>query len=239
MAGIVTPTRQRYYESSYTEIVLETDPIAHWTLGERFGATAYDTTQNRFNGAITGATLGQPGIGDGLTSMYFDGATDIIDVFSPGLAAAWNGNEYSWMIWVKVEDVPTWQADYTRFLQAFAGGDFAQLQIAAADGFVLSTRKVTVAVSKTADASSTLDWIFLVATISRTANEHWLYFDAVQQGAAAAVTNAWANPVTTFTIGAQAGPSNVMKGWLAHPALWTRALTPAEVQRLYRARWTR
>ncbi len=93
MPGILLPSR-KFYENTYTETVLATDPIAHWTLGERFGATAYDATPNHFNGTITGATLGRPGIGDGLTSMFFDGLTDFVDIWSPGFRDAFNGSEF-------------------------------------------------------------------------------------------------------------------------------------------------
>ncbi len=54
--------------------------VAHWPLNELSGSTAYDKSIGQFNGAITTATPGQKGIGDGLTSMFFDGTNNYIDI---------------------------------------------------------------------------------------------------------------------------------------------------------------
>ena len=54
--------------------------VAHWPLNELSGAVAYDKSGNGNHGAITATTLGQAGIGDGLTSQGFDGSTSYIDI---------------------------------------------------------------------------------------------------------------------------------------------------------------
>jgi len=54
--------------------------VAHWPLNELSGTVAYDKSIGQNNGTITTTTLGQKGIGDGLTSQYFDGTNDYIDI---------------------------------------------------------------------------------------------------------------------------------------------------------------
>ena len=49
----------------YSEKVLALSPIAYWPLWEAAGAVAEDISGNGFDGAYTGVTLGQTGIGDG------------------------------------------------------------------------------------------------------------------------------------------------------------------------------
>lgn len=82
--------------------------VAHWPLDELSGTTAYDKT-GRNDGAITGTTLGQAGIGDGLTSQYFDGTNDYIDISAiasnlianGGFETAGGGGADIWASWTE------------------------------------------------------------------------------------------------------------------------------------------
>ena len=82
--------------------------IAHWPLWEAGGSVAYDISGNGRNGAAAGIDWGYPGIGDGHTSAYFDGANDYVNVYSASLAAAFNGAEGTIIMWLKVHDVGVW-----------------------------------------------------------------------------------------------------------------------------------
>ena len=83
--------------------------VAHWPLNERSGTVAYDLSGNGNDGAITGATLGQAGIGDGLTSQGFDGATSFIDIsaiasdlmLNGGFETAGAGDPDFWADWLE------------------------------------------------------------------------------------------------------------------------------------------
>ena len=83
--------------------------VAHWPLNELSGTTAYDISGNGNHGAITGTTLGQPGIGDGLYSQSFDGSTSYIDisaiasnlVTNGGFETAGAGGADIWANWVE------------------------------------------------------------------------------------------------------------------------------------------
>ena len=52
-----------------------------------------DISGNGFDGAYTGVTLGQDGIGDGNTCPLFDGANDFLDFYSAGFSSAFNGDQ--------------------------------------------------------------------------------------------------------------------------------------------------
>jgi len=71
----------RFVDDLYSKRIQEFSDnlVAHWPLDDRAGAVAIDRT-GRNNGDITGTTLGQSGIGDGLKSQYFDGTNDFIDI---------------------------------------------------------------------------------------------------------------------------------------------------------------
>ncbi len=72
----------RFIDDLYSKRIQEfsANLVAHWDLNDRSGSVALDKSGNGNDGVITGATLGQPGIGDGLTSMFFDGTNDFIDI---------------------------------------------------------------------------------------------------------------------------------------------------------------
>ena len=81
---LMTPT--------YIQKVLGIEPgnlIAYWPMSEPSGGIAINAegTAAR-NGAYTGVTLAQPGIGDGNTCPLFDGANDFNNVYSASLDAA-------------------------------------------------------------------------------------------------------------------------------------------------------
>ena len=96
----------------YYQKVLSYDPIAYWMMDEKQGAVSYDMVTARNtgarNGAYTGVTLGQPGIGDGNTSPLFDGANDFTNIYSASFNAAFNGAEGTLGIWMRVFNVAVW-----------------------------------------------------------------------------------------------------------------------------------
>ena len=82
--------------------------VAHWDLDDRTGAVAVDRT-GRNDGTITGTTLGQPGIGDGLKSQLFDGSTSFVDIsaiaselmLNGGFETPGGGGADIWANWVE------------------------------------------------------------------------------------------------------------------------------------------
>src|SRR3972149_4677456 len=78
---------------TYAEKVLATEPsnlLAYFICGEASG-TVMQEEKNNYDGAYTGVTLGQTGIGDGNTCPLFDGANDYGNLYTAGLAGGVSG----------------------------------------------------------------------------------------------------------------------------------------------------
>ena len=77
--------------------------IAYWRLSEASGSVAdnLEGTAARDAGYDADVTLGQPGIGDGRTSVLFDlSADEFVDCFTTSFRDAWDGAEGSMIAWV-------------------------------------------------------------------------------------------------------------------------------------------
>ncbi len=244
MPGYRTATGVHYYEQDYTEVIKSLDPIAYWPMGERFGSTAYDATQNHFNGGITGATLGEPGIGDGLTSMFFDAVNDRIDIYSAALAAAFNGSEGTLMTWLKVNDVGIWTDSTARTAVVLAriAGDQVALQRNTTNNEFQWWYSAGGTFENYEDNlwGGNVGWLNSTVSWSKTADEAISYANGVAINTQNTLGN-FVGPIAAGRCFIGAGDAfnfNPWHGWLAHAALFDRPLTPAEVQLAYRARWT-
>ena len=93
---------------SYTQQVLNlfgSDIISYLTLSDSSGTMAADASGNNRTGTYTNSpTLGAEGIGDGLTSVSFDGTDDLVNWYSASLAAAFNSAEGTFMQWLKLSN---------------------------------------------------------------------------------------------------------------------------------------
>ncbi len=227
--------------AGYAIKVLKYSPIAYWPLWEAAGGVAECLVNPAQNGAYTGVTLGQPGIGDGNTCPLFDGATDFVDIFTAGLQGAFDGAEGTLMVWAKVFNVGVWTDAADRFL--------FRLEV---DGnnYVFCAKTITnnrlffrytaggVVEAQAVGGLTTIKWMCLGMTWSKLAGvngEVKYFFDGVQQGATDTALGVWAGNLAAATtvIGtSDTAPLNLWHGWLAHAAVWDVALTPTEMAEL-------
>lgn len=106
---------------TYLQKVLDTQPgflIQALPLNESSGVVATDYSSRGNDGlyASSGITYGEPGIGDGLTAVKFDGNDTFVDMVNrPGntLGSDWNGNLYSAISWGRVDGAARWTDDST------------------------------------------------------------------------------------------------------------------------------
>src|SRR3990167_7032858 len=86
------------------------DLIAAWLLAEAVGTKAKNLARSGSarDGAYTGVSLGQFGIGDGRRCPWFDGTGDYVDVYTTGLRDACNGAELTILAWAKVNAAAVW-----------------------------------------------------------------------------------------------------------------------------------
>jgi len=228
--------------------VLATNPIAYWVLGEKSGTVAYDLVSGRAvgaqNGAHTGVTLGADGIGDGRTSPLYDGANDYTNVFSATPAGALNGQEESVALWARVSGAGVW-TDSTRrdmFFTQVDGNNYVILRRNTGNnqlGWLYNANGTGKSVAL--GGLTTTDWMQIGITFSRSAGvngEMIAYYNGAQTGATQTALGNWAGAIVNCTIGAtNTVPANVWSGYIAHAAVWNRALSAAEIAILYKARW--
>lgn len=215
----------------YRDTVLRTKPIAYWPLDESSGTTAHDHSGNDLHGTYEGVTLGQAGIGDGSVAPFFDGVNDYVDVFSTGLAQKFNGAEGTVLAWAKVADVNPSTSQYMMNVgRNYSNRATIQRQQA---GNHTATYVAGGVYSTVTNLGSEGKWYCYVLTYSKVADEVKGYSDGVGVGTLTGL-GTWSGAVGMATIGAYyldtlVGPWH---GYLAHCALWDRALTPAEVAAL-------
>jgi hypothetical protein len=227
----------------YYRRVLRTRPIAYWRQDESSGATARDCA-NGFNGSYTGVDLGHAGIGDGRSAPWYDGSGDYTSLWSAGLAAALNPAEGSLMCWGRVNSAAVWTDGTARYLIHFWADANNQIYIARASTnnvllWQYDAGGVPQAIPSTA-FGGLADWLCAALTWSKSAGvngEVKAYMQGAQVGATQTGLGNWVGTIATAQtlIGARTnGPANVWHGWLAHAALWDRALSPAEMAALAR-----
>ena len=220
----------------YMQRVLATDPIAYWMQDEKQGLVSYDMVTARSdgarNGAYTGPTLGQPGIGDGRTAPFFDGVTDFDDVGTVSLLAAFPGPEGSLMVWDFPDPLSLNDAAFSRLFLARDNaaanvvdiqhtGVNANIRFQYTAGTVTETGNANLGAQPTTFQCLLMTW--------SAANDRVRYYR--NGGVADAEDNGlgvWGAQPTRALIGAgSVVPMQQYLGRLAHGALWNRELMPA------------
>ena len=222
--------------ASYSSKVLGIETanlIAYWPMNEAAGAVAdnLEGTAAR-DGAYTGVTLGQPGIGDGNTCPLFDGANDFNDIYSVSFRDAFNAAEGTLMVWAKPTD---WAAG-NRFCVGLQVDGTNIIQIdrnTATLRWIHIAGAVTDLVQKAAMAET--GWMCLGMTWSAAGDALKAYYNGTQEGVTQATLGVWAGTLhmARTTIGAGTTvPGNPWEGYLAHCAVWTTPLTAPQMAAL-------
>jgi len=219
----------------YAKLVLATAPadlVAYWPLSEGSGSVVNDESGHGLAGSYSGALLGQAGIGDGRTCPWFDGVNDNCNVFSAGLASAWDWSEFSVAQWVRMNAASVWSDGANRNWVVLSGGNN-----------YLWLRKISTAnmIQVCAQYNGTGRWIqydigagiggdwFHVCLTSKAGSASYRYVDGATAIFWATVPSPSSDALTAATI---ASASSCHHGWLAHVALWGCELTAAQVAAL-------
>lgn len=226
--------RQVALWGDYVKRVLDTGPIACWPLNEAVGSVAHDVSGHARHGAYTGPTLGQPGIGNGGTCPLFDGINDRINIYSASLAAAFNGAQGTLATWARASGTGMWTdgAERRAISLSADSSNYITLEKYTSNNLLLFLYRAGGTSEQVAISPiSTLDWISLILTWNKTADQVIAYHNGVQSGATQTNLGTWAGALssTQCCIGAQStAASQPWDGRLALAPLWDRALTPAE-----------
>lgn len=223
----------------YYERVLNLDPIAYWPLWETSGTTAECLVNPAQNGTYSSDVSTWPvgtGIGDGNSAPGFDGTNDWVEGITATIAAAWNGSEGTLFHWLKVANVGVWTDGVRRDTMFFQvdGSNYVMIRRSTANNTMqwLYNAGGTLEVVGTAGLSSTA-WVPVALTWSKSAEEMKAYWNGAQTGATQTTLGVWAGTIGAANIGATGvGPANPWSGWLAHAAVWDRALTQPDINSL-------
>lgn len=231
----------RFDERPYEDIVRSVRPsalIAYWPLNELGGLVAYDKSGYVRNGAHSaGVVLNSTPFLDGTPSPRLDG-NDFINIYSASLAAAFNGAEGTFSLWVKAEPGAWFDAAFRRpgqldegsgnnrvFWQKHSTNSLMTLHYLA--GGVQELQSLDI---------STPNWFLLTTTWSKSNDRVRFYVNGVQHGADATVLGTFVgslNAASTFLGAADGGGSAGWNGWLRNAGVWSAELTAAEVATLY------
>ena len=230
---------------TYSEKVLATqigNMIGYWQMDEAAGPASIDSSPEGNDGVFAGGvTFGQPGIGDGKTSVLLDGINGLNNIYSAAFAADFNQQEGTMMLWCKVLNAGIWPAGGDH--RAFAIGadltlNFSIFGIQGANNFRYEYIAAATNKNVVRAGESTTDWFHAAVTWSLSAGvngEYNAYFDGVQEGVTQTALGTWvaALAANLACIGAQR--SDGLRPWsgnVAHGVVWDIPLTGAEVANL-------
>ncbi len=202
--------------------------IGYWRMNEGSGTVIGDSSGNGFNGSTHSTGFWGTGIGDGETARGGNGVNNLDEVFSSGLAAAFNATAGSAMCWAKLGN---WVTGTFRGLLEFYvdGNNYVSLRKSAADN-TLELIYRAGGVTKNATVVMTPDtaWHCLVVTWDKGADVCRFFVDGVELASASGL-GTWSGTIVNALIGNSGLGGDGWPGWWAHVALWSRALTPGEV----------
>ena len=208
--------------------------IGLWPMGERSGSVAVDESPEINDGAYTSVTLNNSTFKNGRPVGLWDGANDYNDIYSAGFDADFDGNDFTVAIWAKVSSAAVW-TDGTRRRVITILGDASNFLYMDKRGAAnqLETSRLGSGVNKAIVIPlSTTDWFHFAMTYDGTADELKYWINGAQTGGTKTLNGAWVGALsaTQTVLGAETiTPTTVWDGWLAYMAVWTKALTPAEV----------
>ena len=212
--------------------------IGYWSMNELSGSVADNAegTAAR-DGAYTGVSLNNSTFKDSTPVGLWDGANDYCDVHSASLGAAVNGAEGSMMIWMQVSGSGVWTDSASRYLVYIEDDNdnyFAIEKSATNNTVVFRRRGGATNSNPSVGSQSFTDFGCAIITWSQAADEVKGYLKGVQVGSTVTGLGTWAGDGTLTStqtvIGAiNTTPSSVFDGNLAHCAIWTTALTAAQI----------
>ncbi len=226
-------------DQTYVEKIQDSRPSLYYPMSEPSGTVAvnYGTLGSAANGAYTGVTLGQPGIGDGGTCPSFDGTNDTGIAYSAAFAAAFSGSTGSMMIWFKVSAVGVWTDAAIRRCAYIATDAGATNSVFISRSATANRMYLVYSAGGTAEVinwngETTTDWVCAVLIWDKPNNTVSAYRNGIAAGTSGTLGDWVGVPhasYTTFGYEYAGATSRVWSGPLAHLALYNRVLTPGQV----------
>ena len=213
---------------SYSQMIQKlfgTALIGYWPLDEGSGTTAIDASASGVNLTYSGVTLRQPGIGDGKTCAYFDGAASYAVSTEHALESVASITEGTIMLWFKMDGADRWNLNVQCRLAEFdnmAGSAYYLGKGNPANILICSTTNRLVKPEAT--------WMHAAFTWSATGNKLCGYYGGDLVDVPTAFTEFVANFARYLYLGRSGIAEIFHKGWIAHVVLLDRAATEAEMR---------
>jgi hypothetical protein len=225
-----------YAPLSYSQKVLTIAPanlIGYWQLNETSGPTAVNSegTAAR-NGTYQGVTLNNSIGPDGQPVGLWDGVNDICLNTTASLISAFNDEELTMAIWVKMFNAGVWTdaANRTAFRCYTDGNNYLRMKKPTnANRFDYQTNVGGILDQRLKSGISETAWFHAALTRSIAADEVKAYYNGIQHGATLTGLGTWVGALMHANIGADGIGSNPFHGWLAHAAAWSTPLAAPQV----------
>lgn len=222
--------------TTYQTFVQSLSPLAYYPMNERSGSIALDVSGNAYNGQYNNVLLNSAIGPDNDASVGFDGVASIFTLPAALLAAfnANNFNTFTCSIWFQIPSVSIWNDNVNRrVLSIWDTTPTQQIgirkrgDVAAFDGFV--TMNNNTEYYGFSSFTQPTNWTHMVLVFANgvvTLYLNGVLFQTFNVGKTFPV------PMTSMVIGAQAGPTVVFKGNIAHAAFWASTLSTDDIFKL-------
>ena len=228
------------YERKLIDLFGASSVIGLWPHTERSGSVAYDISANGYNGTFSGVVLADTPGPRLKPAPKWDGVNDYCNVYSAGLAAAFNPNAGTILVWSKVLNVGIWSDGTNDFALNFAADttNYVRIIKVAANlnygaNFAATNKSVSL------NPSGNLNWFLLGLTWDKAADQVKAFYNGAQTGSTQTGMNTFTGSLaaTLCNIGAQTSSgATPWNGWLAYVLLLNRAATPTEIASAYSLR---
>ncbi len=220
----------------YRGLVKSTSPLLYFPLNELAGVDAFNhgTLGAAGLARYVGATLAQTPAPGGDLAPYFDGANDLVNIYTAALEDNYSVNEGTMMIWCKVQNVGVWTDGIGHCAMSFTNGGQNNIRKHEVNNIIEYLYKNSF---RQPGGIADVDWMCLGSTWSLSANQYKCYKDGAQIDVTIAFPTQMVKPL--FGNGCCLGMirSDVgqqpWQGWLAHAALWDTPLSAAQMLALY------
>lgn len=229
------------YFVQYHQRLLALNPIACWLLDEREGTIAWDRSRNGRHGAHANVTLWGAGVGDQRPACSYDGMLAYTDVYSAGLAGAFDGQEGSLLIWAQVPDDGAWTdgTEHRIITLTVDQANYLYLTKSAVNRqLVWEYSAGGVAQQVLRAANDSLAFMSLGLTWSRSQDTVRAFYNGQQEGADQNGLGVWAGAL--LPVGCVIGADLIAPwtwvlwtGYLARAVLYDRAFSVAEMEQLH------
>lgn len=209
--------------------------IAFYPLFETSGSLAVDLSGSNRHGAYSGVSLAHTQGPRGRAAGLWDGVNDYCDIYSASLNAAFNGNEGSLLLWLRVSNAGVW-SDVTlrRVVMLYSNGTNYIILAKTTTNNMLQFSHAGSGAGKNAaynGMAGNTNWFHAACTWSLSNNRIRLYLNGSQVASQTGI-GAWSGNLSSAQtlIGAtDKTPNHVWNGWIGYVLLLNREAFPAEV----------